>query len=75
MNFISNYFPVPHVDRHFYKVAVATVITIPQQQSRMEISIQQTMSHITKFYYLDTLSPTCTLCAKRDSLNPVAQLT
>jgi hypothetical protein len=35
MNFINYYFPIPHVDRYFYEVAVATVITIPQQQSEM----------------------------------------
>jgi len=35
MNFINYYFPIPHVDRYFYKVAVATVITVPQQQSGM----------------------------------------
>ena len=35
MNFINYYFPIPHVDRYFYKVAVAAIITIPQQQSAM----------------------------------------
>ena len=35
MNFINYYFPIPHVDRYFNKIAVATVITIPQQQSGM----------------------------------------
>ena len=59
MNFINYYFPVPHVDRYFDKVAVAPVIAIPQQQSGTLTIKYQYNKHchrITNLCYSDTVS-------------------
>nr|CAD7567384.1 unnamed protein product [Timema californicum] len=47
-SFISNNLPVPHVQRYLHIVAIASAITIPQQQSRASID---PLTHCTKYLH------------------------